>query len=666
MSKLYSFDIFDTLITRLTANPSGIFAIVQEYLKQDNRFYDLPDFIKENFFSLRTETELFIRENKRNYGVFEITLNDIYDFIASNYSLTSEQKERLITLEIETEKRNIIPIEENIEKLKQLLRENKRVVLISDMYFSSKQLQYILSDVDSVFENLKLYVSSDYGLTKTNSELYKKVQQEENIAYSSWTHFGDNENGDIACALSLGINAVKFNYVNLKQYETDILKRFPDNAYISLVVGAAKNQRLFSKNKTEQYELGCSLGGPLLYPYIFWMLEETQKLNLNRLYFVMRDGMVLKELFDIVAEHENLTIETKLIYGSREAWRVPSITVNNPDINFMFKSQREINSIKKIALRFHVNQEKLLNFIPEKYKNRKRSFKTSEFEEVKNALINNPDFIKFVEEENFKDRELLKEYIKQEIDLSDDKFALVDLAASGRTQKCFVSMINEIKETTVNGFYAQFNGLKINSEQFRMKAFFTTRKVKSWLELFCRSACGYTKGYEKIDGKIEPVLEELEGKALKEYGYDDVIEGEKDFAKRFAEVLEKNPVIKENTKLFIHYLDYIAVRPTPDLARLIGDMPFSNYYGVKDEVFYCAPEITLKKLIFGYDKTQVQLPKLSYIRSSKRIKKLIDIQNKYGSIRKFFINIHFSKRKKQAFITIFGIKMSFRKIFGWR
>lgn len=47
--KTVSFDVFDTLITRKTATPKGIFKIMQEVLKSNNKYTNLPEFIKDNF-----------------------------------------------------------------------------------------------------------------------------------------------------------------------------------------------------------------------------------------------------------------------------------------------------------------------------------------------------------------------------------------------------------------------------------------------------------------------------------------------------------------------------------------------------------------------------------------------------------------------------------------
>ena len=50
---LYSFDIFDTLITRTTATPCGIFSIMEKHLLQDSEYANFPEIVKQNFFIIR-------------------------------------------------------------------------------------------------------------------------------------------------------------------------------------------------------------------------------------------------------------------------------------------------------------------------------------------------------------------------------------------------------------------------------------------------------------------------------------------------------------------------------------------------------------------------------------------------------------------------------------
>ena len=178
---MYSFDIFDTLITRTTATPKGIFALMKGRLEQEREEYGLDEFVVDNFFELRVHGEELARKSKEMQWIEEVTLQDIYDAMSLCGCISSGQKKYLMDLEIITETENVIGIEENIIKLKELLEKGEKVVLISDMYLSADVIRKILLKIDKIFADIPLYVSSEYLMRKTTGGIYRKVQELEKV-----------------------------------------------------------------------------------------------------------------------------------------------------------------------------------------------------------------------------------------------------------------------------------------------------------------------------------------------------------------------------------------------------------------------------------------------------------------------------------------------------
>lgn len=661
LTEVISFDVFDTLLTRTTAVPKGIFALMQEELKNNVSFSIIDKYVRENFYIIRVESEAFLRKHYAFHGINEITLDEIYDYIQKNYALSDDEKFLLKNFEISTERKNLIGIPENIERVKSAISSGYRVILISDIYHSSETLRQFLTDKNEIFKNIPIYVSSECRCMKGSGDLFKYVQEKEHIEVQKWIHIGDNLNSDIKAANRIGIKSEKYNYVNLKEYEKRLLGRYPEDVYVQLAVGTAKNIRNFYK-RNEKFNLGVSMGGVILYPYVNWVIEQSIKRGINRLYFVMRDGYVLKQMCDVLIKEKGLDIKTKLLYGSREAWRAPSITYENPDISFMFASAREINTIDRIAARFHVDKGELIKLIPQKFKDYTRPYNREELTELSGILSANSKFLDLVIKSNSEQRNYLIQYIKQEIDLSDNKLALVDLAASGRTQNCLVNLIKTFSDIKITSFYSQFNPLKVLSPNFEMVSFYSSPKIRSQMELFCRSLCGATVSYNKTNGEIVPVMEDLEGKALEEYEYDSVLEGEILFCETFYKILSNNSSYVPNLKPFLFYFDYITGNPDLETAELIGEIPFSNYYGIETRTYKCAPVLSVKDLVCGYDNSQIQLPNICYIRSDKFVKRLLNIRKKYGSIRKFLFNLEIIRSRNIAYMRFLGFEISFRKL----
>ena len=661
MQNLYSFDVFDTLITRTTATPSGIFAIMKNVLTNSEQYSSLPDRLKENFFIIRKESEIFVRNNKKVNNIKEITLDDIYSIIETNIPLTPEQKKQLMELEISIEKENSVAIWQNITKLRDLVENGKHVVLISDMYLSMSVIRELLLKHDNIFANVNIYVSSEYGETKNDGGLYKIVMKLEHPYSQTWLHIGNNQKGDVDIPNSYGIKTMLYSFPNLLPYEKAIINKFPDDAYISISVGTSRNLRLFHNEQySDKYELGSSMGGPLLFPYIDWLANQVEHSEIHTLYFIMRDGDVLKKLFDILATKKGISIKTKLLYGSRLAWTVPSITKKNIKHTFNvlhFISKNKINSIEQIAYILHISSKELIKYIPSNFIELDGKFDNKTRVELFSSLFKNQDFIKYVEDSNLEQRNLIKDYIKQEFELKDNKFAIIDLLGSGTTQESFLYIMNEIKRINLNLFYANFSTLKISNEQLKMLAFSTKTGPIAALEFFCRSEQGQTISYKKQNDMVVPVLDEIEGIALKNYKYNEIIKGELDYTSTFNDILNINSSIKINYKLYNFYIDYINLTPDLKLADILGDLPYSFSIGSFNKINVLAPKIPLKKIIFDSKKSLIKYNSFAVTRSSKLVKTLLKVIKKYGSLRKFIFHINISLTKKKFYLIILGIKL---------
>lgn len=296
---MYSFDVFDTLITRTTATPQGIFALMQKELCNSSKYEGITTFLKHNFYQLRIHAEAMAHQYFQTDGIEDITLEHIYIAMAMNGSLSLQNKKLLMELERFTEYQNSLGIIENIDRVKVLIEQGKQIVLITDMYLDKRTIKSMLVKADSIFETIPLYVSSEYQKGKWSGNLYKIIKDREGVEYSNWIHTGDNQRIDIQAAKSLEIKTVFFQYESLTPYERELLYQKEDDPYIQLTIGTARNTRLL-KQLSGAGAIGCSIGGVILFPYIWWLLQESIRYGIHRLYFIARDGYILKEIADII------------------------------------------------------------------------------------------------------------------------------------------------------------------------------------------------------------------------------------------------------------------------------------------------------------------------------------------------------------------------------
>ena len=106
--QLYSFDIFDTLITRLTATPYGIFVLMQNELLSNKMYESMPLYFRQNFAEYRRMSEHYLYSyNDCVNGFMDCTFDEIYENLQSNYNLTDSDVHQLKELELRTEYNSI-------------------------------------------------------------------------------------------------------------------------------------------------------------------------------------------------------------------------------------------------------------------------------------------------------------------------------------------------------------------------------------------------------------------------------------------------------------------------------------------------------------------------------------------------------------------------------
>ncbi len=315
---LYSYDIFDTLITRITYSPVGIFYIIQEKLQKLHRF---SEYFSGNFVAIRTEAEKHAKQDSEYVGREDVYLKDIYTAMRDYEELSDEDIDFLVKLEQQTEYDCIVPIDKNISELKDHVKNNDKVILISDMYLSKDVVRNILVNIDEVFKEIPIYVSCDYEMRKSTGRLYVHIHEKLHVEYKDWVHIGDNYKSDFLIPKTLGINCeyrqnwVEYNWI--KEYKS---KYEINSLEFQLGFGIARYLCINSE-KDELKQLGLSFSGMVLYGYVNWIIQEAVKNGHEELYFIARDGYILQKLADKIIKNNNLAIKTKYIYGSRKVWR---------------------------------------------------------------------------------------------------------------------------------------------------------------------------------------------------------------------------------------------------------------------------------------------------------------------------------------------------------
>lgn len=306
--KYVSFDVFDTLIKRNINQPDDLFLILENEFNT-NFHKKLP------IYNIRKKAE---RDANLNTNQEDVSIDMIYDAMQG---LTYSQKEWLQDKEIKLEK-SLCQVNPLMAKVYEWCKKKGKIIfIISDMYLPKKVIADILKSAGySDWKNL--YVSNEYGKRKSTGKLFDFILKKEKIDKKAIIHIGDAPKGDYVSPSKHGIKAKL-----IKTHETHTLffnkrfleqerkrKHFTYNIVNSFVNNNIDNEYGFFE------KIGYEVIGPILYGYCMWLKSRANKENIQKLFFLTREGAFLKKAFNILNPSSSTT---ELIRVSRRATSLP-------------------------------------------------------------------------------------------------------------------------------------------------------------------------------------------------------------------------------------------------------------------------------------------------------------------------------------------------------
>lgn len=299
-NNIISFDIFDTLILRNIFQPTDIFRILAKFAKDE---FDIDD-----FFQKRVEGEKKARDKVKNS---EADFQEIYDEVEKLCGCNIE-KIKQMELQLEMEFSVINPY--MMEIWKYASEQKKTIIFISDMYLSSDFIKKLLKKNGYKVEHL--YVSNEYRKNKGSKELYELVGQELNCKKTNWLHIGDNEYSDYKQAKEFGINA--YHYKNVSTYYEGTKELSISE---SVLIGIQNNYLYNGIQENYWNKFGAKNAFPIYFGFAKWLYDLTKEED--NLFFLARDGYIIKKIYDMFCKMDENTIFTNYIYVSRKVLQLP-------------------------------------------------------------------------------------------------------------------------------------------------------------------------------------------------------------------------------------------------------------------------------------------------------------------------------------------------------
>jgi len=424
IADIISFDFFDTLYLRPLSDPEDAFTILGEKL-------NITDFKVKRQQAQVEAFKVMLKEGRK-----EITLDNIY----SCFPETQYTKDVLMQAEYELELDLIEPNYELFPLFKKLIASEKKVIIISDMYFSKKFFEEALAKQN--IEKITIFSSADANATKRDrGELFDFVSKELKIEPGKILHIGDSELVDYKRPAEKGL--LSYHYVASRFRE----KKKNVSLCTSIAEGLLRSKaRQISYGSYE--ELGFLIGGPANLGFLEWIRAKAQADSIEHILFFARDGFILTKILD--KHMEGKFPSYSYFYGSRTTFTLAAMTESNFSsyIPFLISGSEGLSPcevLERIGVKVPA---------PNIMENFGLGAKTIITPALQDKLV---QFLYAWRWEILKvcqrNRRGLFQYLAQLGIKNHQKVAVVDVGWSGTTQEAFINAISPFMNLDVYGYY---------------------------------------------------------------------------------------------------------------------------------------------------------------------------------------------------------------------
>lgn len=290
-SEVISFDIFDTLVTRAVLYPTDVFELVERRIvsKYGSGFA---------FSKKRREAEQTLSQ------IGTPTIYEIYRELEKQIDLSEHDLREILEIEWQTEQELMLLRYDMYQIYQYALEQQKKVYLVSDMYYPAKRLKKLLDKLGIVGYE-ELLVSCDYGTTK-GLQLFQVLK--DNARAESYLHIGDNYLSDVKGAQCHGIKSAWIRS-GIDLYESvswseefaecnNLEDRIKLGMFVSRLFNSpfALSKARLTVHSPEDF--GYLFLAPILSQYCKWLYHKLLQNNDSTILLGARDGYLIKRLLN--------------------------------------------------------------------------------------------------------------------------------------------------------------------------------------------------------------------------------------------------------------------------------------------------------------------------------------------------------------------------------
>ncbi|HAQ57439.1 MAG TPA: hypothetical protein DCX06_11205 [Opitutae bacterium] len=525
---LHSFDIFDTLLARDIGPPHNIFLI----LARQNPHLIPEQYSEEAFIHerIRAETDAIVSNNGT-----DPTFVEIHQHLKRRLSISDQASDELMQHELDLEAKHLQAIPSAKTRIAELRDQGAQIAFISDMYLPVTCIQEELKRHGIFQDGDLLLVSCEESASKHEGALYKKL-----IALSAKSslgirHYGDNKRSDLLSALKNGILPKFLTDGRFNAPEQILAESSSQTAGLSgLFAGVSRFERNLAAEYTQKEQalalVVSNTIAPVLCGFVLSVIHRALDDGCKRLYFLSRDGYILKHIATEMCQALNLSIECNYLHASRLCWELAAIDqINDDAIRHIIQSHLKC-SISQVALRVNLDAVtfcKLTNDASISICDEDEPLSHNQITALRHQLQTNESLRSKILKQAAEARALTSDYLLQENVIGDD-WAFVDVGWLGTQQRTYMSLGNG-KYTQSRGYY--IGSLKNSNDKRSQKSGWmfepndierldTKVELITIIESFCSAPHGSLMEYtrDSDSGMILPESRHANTDALDAFG----------------------------------------------------------------------------------------------------------------------------------------------------
>jgi predicted HAD superfamily hydrolase len=515
--KAVSVDIFDTALVRCLMAPNDVFL----FLKEVPPFADLS-LSSGQIYELRQQAEHEARAKLlKERGSVEVTLAEIYAGFAAKAGSPFSHVADFVAAEqtVELAMCRAHPLIQ--ELLRQAVEQNKSLCFVSDTFHSRDFLHSLLTQSGYSPAPDLIFASCDYREGKYTGRLLLEACRKLGLPPGEVAHLGDNPESDEKGARTAGMTSL-LHPCAVSSTVGHLHHAVGARRSESIVRGTALAISSRPHEKSFWFKLGCETFGPLLTSFVLWLIERWRRDKIEQVFFLLRDGLVLHQIYDLLRETQSDLPPAQLLYSSRRAFAVPALAceqTRNIDPLLVSGNRRPAGEFLS-----------RLDLDPAQFA---AAFREAGFESSDEIvdhrgdpgrilrLFRHPSVLAALSRRALVERKLLVRYLEQQNVIGNRPTALVDIGWNNTVQKSLLAILDQEKIShQLHGYYLGTLGeaQDFQLRDYRYDSFLChdgepvalshpIAACRVLLEIVCTSFEGSLRSFTKAAGKIEAVLD---------------------------------------------------------------------------------------------------------------------------------------------------------------